>query len=56
MQRRLFVLSGTSIGVSLCLITTVIGTPVRTASTSISLVFLVSSGIVKISLKTMGMK
>ena len=43
-------------GVSPCSFTTIIGTPVGIASAGISLVFLISNGIVKIFLKTMGKK
>lgn len=56
MQRRRFLLSGASSGVFLCLFATAIGTPVSRASTSISLVLLASSGIIKMSLKIMGKK
>ena len=40
--KTLLVLSGKSSGVSLCLFSAVIGTPVGIASASISLVFLIS--------------
>ena len=50
----LLVFSGTSSDTSLCLFTTVTGTPIRIASASISLVFLTSKSIVKVFLKIMG--
>ena len=54
--KTLVVLSDTCSDVSLFSFTAAIGTLVGVASTSISLVFLVSNGIIKIFLKTMGMK
>ena len=53
---NLVVLSGASSGVSLCSFTSIIGTPLGIASASISLVFLISNGIVKIFLKTIERK
>ena len=50
-DNTLLVLSGTDRGVSLLSFTTVIAMPVGIASTSISLVFLIINGIVKIFLK-----
>ena len=55
-DKSLLVLSGTSSGVFLCSFSTVIGMPVRIASASISLMFLISNAIVKMFLKTMGKK
>ena len=55
MHRKLF-LSGVSSRIFLFPFTTVIGAPVGIASTSISPVFLISSGIFKMFLKTMGRK
>ena len=52
-DKTFFVLPGASSSVSLCLFTTVIGTLVEITSASISLVFLISDGIVKIILKAM---
>ena len=49
----MLILSGASSGVPLCSFTTVISVPAGIVSASISLVFLVSSGIVKMFLKTM---
>ena len=46
-DKALLVLSGTISDVSLCSFTTVIGTFVEIVSASISLVFLISNGIVK---------
>ena len=54
--KTLLVLSGASSGVSLFSSTTVIGTPVRIVSASISLVFFVGNEINKMFLKTMGRK
>ena len=51
-EKTLLVLSGASSGVSLCSFTNVIGTPAGIASASISLVFFISSGIIKMLLKT----
>ena len=45
--KALLVLSGASSGVSLLLFTTIIGTPVRVPSASISVVFLVTNGMSK---------
>ena len=53
-NKTLLVLSGGSSGVSLCLFNTVIIT--RITSAGISLVFLISNGIFKMLLKTMGRK
>lgn len=50
-DNTLLVLSGTDSGVSLLSFTTIIAMPVGIASTSISLVFLIINGIVKIFLK-----
>ena len=50
-DNTLLVLSGTDSGVSLLSFTTVFAMPVGIASTSISLVFLIINGIVKIFLK-----
>ena len=50
-DNTLLVLSGTASGVSLLSFTTIIAMPVGIASTSISLVFLIINGIVKIFLK-----
>ena len=55
-DNNLLVLSGASSGVSHCLLTTDIGTTVGIGSASISLVFLISHGVVKMLLKTMGKK
>ena len=55
MHRKLF-LSGVSSRIFLFLFTTVIGAPVGIASASISPVFLISSGVFKMFLKTMGRK
>ena len=55
-DKTLLVLSSASSGVSLCPLFTVIGTPVEIVSASISLVFLVNNGTVKMFLKTMVMK
>ena len=55
-DNNLLVLSGASSGVSHCLLTIDIGTTVGIGSTSISLVFLISHGVVKMFLKTMGKK
>ena len=55
-DKTLIVLPGTSSGVSLCSFTSATSTPVRITSANISLVFLISNGIVKIFLKTMGRK
>ena len=52
-EKTLLVLSGASSGVSLCSFTNVIGTLAGVASASISLVFFISSGIIKMLLKTM---
>ena len=52
-DKTLMVLSGATSGVSLCLFTTIIGTPVGITSASISLVFLIGNGIVRMYLKTM---
>ena len=46
----------TGSGVSLFSFTTVIGTPVGIVSVSLSLVFLITNGIVNMFLKTMGNK
>ena len=51
--KTLMVLSGATSGVSLCLFTTIIGTSFGITSASISLVFLISNGIVRMYLKTM---
>ena len=51
-EKTLLVLSGASSGVSLCSFTNVIGTLSGVASASISLVFFISSGIIKMLLKT----
>ena len=56
MLTRLLVLSGGSSGISLCLFNTVIVTPVGITHAGISLVFLITNGIVKVLLKTMGRK
>ena len=57
MQTRVcFVLSDASSGVSLCSFSTVIGTPVEIARDSICVVFLISNGVIKMFLKTMGRK
>ena len=53
-DKTLFILSGAISGVSFSSFTNVIGTPVGIVSASISLVFIISKGIVKIFLKTMG--
>ena len=50
------VLPGTSSGVFLCSFTTIIDASVGIASASISVVFLVSNGIVEMFLKSMGKK
>ena len=55
-DNNLLVLSGASSGVSHCLLTTDIGTTVGIGSASISLVFLISDGVVKMFLTTMGKK
>ena len=55
-DKTLLVLSGTGSGVSLFSFTAVIGMSVGIASTSISLVFFVTNGIVKMFLKAMGRK
>ena len=55
-SKTLLVLSSASSGYSLCSFTTVIGTIVGIVSTSSSLVFLISNGVVKMFLKTMGDK
>ena len=56
MQTRLFGFSRASSGVCLCSFTTVIGTSVRIASVSISLVLLIRNEIVKLFLKIMRKK
>ena len=56
MQTSLLVLSVARSVFSLCSFTIVIGTPVGIASAGISLVFLISNGIVKIFLKTIRRK
>ena len=53
-DKTLFILSGAISGVSFSSFTNVIGTPVGIVSASISLVFIISKGMVKIFLKTMG--
>ena len=53
-EKALVLLSGAGSGVSLFSCTTAIGTLVGVASASVSLVFLISNGIVKMFLKTMG--
>ena len=55
-DKTLLVLSGTGSGVSLFSFTAVIGMSFGIASTSISLVFFVTNGIVKMFLKAMGKK
>ena len=50
----LLVLSGAISSVSLCSFTIIIDAPVRIASASISIVFLISIEIVKMFLKTIG--
>ena len=52
-DKTLLALSGGSSVVSLCSFNTAVDTPVAIVSASISLVFLISSGIIKIFLKTM---
>ena len=53
LDMTLLVFSGWGSDVSLFSVTTVIGTPVWVVSDSISKVFLVTNGIVKVILKTM---
>ena len=53
-DKNLLVLLGAYCGFSLCLFTTVIGTPVGTASVSVSVVFLISNEMMKMLLKAMG--
>lgn len=55
-DKTLFVLAGASGGVSLCSFTTVIATLIAKASSNTSQVFLISNGIIKMILKTMGRK
>ena len=56
MQTRLSLFCQVQVVVSFCSFTTVTGAPVRIASTSISLVFLISNGNVKMFLKTTEME
>ena len=46
-QTRLVVLSATSSGVSIILFTSVVGAPIRIASASLTLIFSLTTGIVK---------
>ena len=55
-DKTLLVLPDTGSGVSLFSSITVIGTPIGIASASISLVFLLTNGIVKMFLQTLGKK
>ena len=55
-NKTLLVLTVAFTGVSLCSFTTVIGTPVRIVSATISLVFLISKEMVKMFLKSMRKK
>ena len=52
----LYLCSGTTSDISLCSFSAVISAPVDIASASISLIFLVSYGILKMFLKAMGKK
>lgn len=53
-EKTLLVLSSASSGNCLCSLTTIFGTPVGIANASINLVFLISNGIAKMFLKTVG--
>ena len=55
-DKTLLVWSCESSGVSLCLFTTVIATPIAIKIASVSLVFLISNEIVKMFLKAIGKK
>ena len=55
-DNTLLLLLDVSSGVSLYLLTTIIDVPIRMASSSFSLVFLISNGILKTFLKTFGRK
>ena len=55
-EKTFLVLSGKNNDASFSSFATVIGTPAEIASGSISLVFLISNGIVKMFLKKIGMK
>ena len=56
MQTKLLFFSGANSGVFLSSFTSVSGTPVPIASATISLVFLIINGIIKMFLKPMGRK